>query len=418
MTDGGDAGMATDGADDTGDGGMVPYFCIYGENEQGWVGTKHQCNMEYDLDIVLTIDPPVGDPFEHTLAVIGVQTFDDSTYERPFVMACCTDITQSSGWPYADTCESIHQRACMSDFIEHICAAPGAWLSRAALDHTLQGREAIEAAAAWFDQHRNDCYQHFWLGPDALHAIESCSSELDGLFEHTPWEPGRTWTYEILGVGVASVSNVRVEPRSWSGAKVPQPPPSPAATCSLPDGNNGVAPPFPDTEEMGVLGKPLAPALLHVDGPLLGEEVVSGIGEVGVESQVRWAIDDGGSLSISHWVMTEHAPAEVGTASWSVGVERYELALIGTQRASGMPEGWQIGAESAAFGLMATIEGVATSIHAVNASPLGFQIIAGGSEGCPSKVASCLVSGPFSIAHEDSLGQAWSLDVPSMIWSP
>lgn len=243
----------TDGVVTTGvEGGSVddtaanaPYYCIYNdENPTGLTGVKHQCGLEYDLDITFTVSPPIGSDFQVPLSVSGVQTVsEDSTYEHPYVIACCTDVTDHPDWPFTDSCDYEHHRACLSDFIEHICDAPGVWLERAALDFTGQGREAIESAAEWFSNNRSACHEHFWSGPDSLHTADLCSTDFDGFFDHTPWEPGVSFAYVVGETVIAEASNFVIAPRSSLDEDVPMAPPTPAESCALPDSNNGETPP-------------------------------------------------------------------------------------------------------------------------------------------------------------------------------
>lgn len=413
-------GGASDGAvDESGnEGDAAPHYCIYSNNPNGLEGIRHQCNMEYDLDISFKVTPLIGAPFEKSISISGVQTLNDSTYERPFVMACCTDITEAPGWPYADSCTSAHHRPCFSDFIEHICAAPGDWLERAALEHSFDGKMAIEAASKWFNDHRNDCYQHFWSGPDALDSLSMCSPDLDGKITHTPWKPGKTWSYVIDEQVLATVSDVEIKPTSWLGTAVPHPPPASPATCMLPDQNDSVAPPFPQQSKMGMLVHPVSPAPIGLTGPELAGEVITGAGDLGPESLARWTLDDSGPIVLTSWMMTGSAPTEAGNGSWSVDVEHFTVALIGGLHGDATGGEWEADAETAAFNLGAKVDGVAYSIQAANATPIQLQIVSGGTGGCPTQAASCLFTGPFSIAYQDAIGQDWILDLPSVIWSP
>lgn len=79
-------------------GASVPNYCIYNSDNGGLAGVKHQCNLEYDLDVTFTVTLGDGSSFDVPLSVTGVQTAsDESTYEHPFVMACCTDIRDAPG---------------------------------------------------------------------------------------------------------------------------------------------------------------------------------------------------------------------------------------------------------------------------------------------------------------------------------
>jgi hypothetical protein len=413
-------GAGGEGADET--GAEVPYYCIYNtDNPMGLVGVKHQCGLEYDLEITFTVAPPVGSSFQVPLAVDAVQTVsDDSTYEHPFVMACCTDVTTHADWPFEDSCDYLHHKACLSDFIEHICDAPGVWLEKAAQDHVGQGAEAIEAAADWFKSHRNDCYDHFWTGPDALYTADLCSEDFVGFFDHTPWEPGLTWAYvePITGLTLAEVSDVIVAPRSSLDQVTPKAPPSPAESCELPNSNNGETPPFSLPSTSGSVGSLVAPVSIDVVGPALAQEPITGFGELGTDSVLRWHTSNSNALELERWSMIEDAPTTVGTSSITASVDHFKLDLLGPHSAVEIPRGWQLGAGAALFNLIATVDGEGSNVQATNATPIKLHIVNGGVGACPTHVGSCLVSRPFTIGYEDTLGHAWELDIPTTTWTP
>lgn len=105
-------GVGDDGLDGTGTEGVDTLsFCILGEGDGLLQGIKHQCSIEYDLDIQFTVDPPFGSPFTHTQSITA-QTGNDSTYEHPMVAVCCSDVTDEPDWSIADSCNFPHHRAC------------------------------------------------------------------------------------------------------------------------------------------------------------------------------------------------------------------------------------------------------------------------------------------------------------------
>lgn len=88
-------GVFTSGADGAGvdETGEVPAYCITNDdNPQGLEGVIHLCDITYDLDIELSVDPFFGSNYQEGHSVT-VQTLNmPSTYEHPFVAACCTDV--------------------------------------------------------------------------------------------------------------------------------------------------------------------------------------------------------------------------------------------------------------------------------------------------------------------------------------
>lgn len=417
--DGGGGGddQSSGGVDETGSQ-PPPYYCIYNGDNSGLVGEKHQCNLEYDLDITFTVTPLVGEPFDVPLSAFGVSTVsDESTYEHPFVMACCTDIRDADGWPFADTCDTQHHRACMSDFIQHVCNAPGNWLAATADDFLGDGQEAIQAAAKWLNEHKQECYDHFWLGEDALFNAAYCDPEYDGFFDHTPWEPSETFQYVVFDAVVAEVSNIVVAPRSSLGEHVPLEPPDAAEACSNPGGNDGEAPPLSSLEPVGGELAPVAPAPIEVEGPKLDGEVVRGFGDFGTNSLLQWSRGDGTAV-IERWVMTEAAATTAGTLAVRVDVEHFKLALLRPMKAIASQRGWHLDPGSALFTLSATVDDQGASVQASNSTSIELHTVDRGVGACPTYGGSCLVSGAFTIAYEDELGQQWKLRIPTVTWQP
>jgi hypothetical protein len=405
--------------DDT--AGQAPYYCIYNGDNDGLSGVKHQCSLEYDLDVTFTL-AAFGSSFEVPLSVTGVQTANDSTYEHPFVMACCTDIRDAEGWPFDDSCVTRHHEACMSDFIHHVCKAPGNWLEASAGDFVGGGKEAIDAAAAWLKEHEQECYDHFWLGPDMLFDAAYCSPEYDGFFDHTPWEPSETFQHILpfSNVILAEVSSIVVAPRSSFGQNVPLAPPVPAEECSHPGGNDGEVPPLSTVEPVGESFAPVAPAPIEVVGPMLGEELIGGAGELGTDSVLHWfsSGDGGDALVLERWVMTEAAATTIGTSVIRADVDHFKLALVRPAKAHAVAGGWHIDPGSALFNASATIDGSGSSVQATNSSGIELRMVDGGVDACATHQVSCLVSDPFTITYEDAAEQQWMLKLPAITWQP
>jgi len=385
-----------------------------------WQASSTSAASKYDLDITFTVSPLVGAPFEVPLSATSVQTVsDESTYEHPFVMACCTDIRDAAGWPFADTCGTEHHRACMSDFIQHVCNAPGNWLAATADDFLGNGKEAIEAAAKWLSEHRQECYDHFWEGPDALYDPMYCVPEFDDFFDHTPWAPSETFRYvlPLSNAVLAEVSNIVVAPRSSLGQHVPLEPPGAAEACSHPNGNDGEVPPLSSIEPVGDSFAPVVPAPIEVVGPELAGEIVRGTGDFGTESLLQWS-RNGDMLELERWVMTEAATTTIGTSALRASVEHFELALVRPVKAKMSTSRWHLDPGSARFILGATVEGSGSSVQATNSTSIELHTVEGGVGACPTNAGSCLVSDEFTIAYEDDVGQHWKLSVSIMTWQP
>lgn len=405
------------GVDET--GVQAPNYCIYNNDNSDLAGVKHQCNLEYDLEVTFTVSPLGGADFQVPLSVIGVLTAsDESTYEHPFVMACCTDIRDASGWPFADTCDTYQHKACMSDFIQHVCSAPGNWLAASADDFLGNGKEAIQGAAKWLNDHRQDCYDHFWQGSDSLFDADYCSTEFDGFFDHTPWEPSESFQYTLpLSDAVLfEVSNIVVAPHSSFGQNVPLEPPTPADSCSNPDGNNGEVPPLSTVEPVEESFAPVAPVPIEVIGPALAGELITGTGVFDTGSMLQWTTNRLGALELERWVMTEAGATSVGTSSIRASVDHFKLALVRPVTAKATTSGWHIDPTIARFALSATVDSNGYDVQATNSTSIELHEVTAGEDACPTQFHSCVVTDPFTIVHEDEAGQSWKLSIPAITW--
>lgn len=408
-----------EGVDET--GVTAPYYCIYNDENAGLSGVKHQCNLEYDLDVTFTVTLADGSSFPVPLGVTGVQTAsDESTYQHPFVMACCTDIRDAQGWPFADACGTYQHQACMSDFIQHVCNAPGSWLEAEADDFLGDGKEAIEAAAQWLNDHKQECYDHFWVGPDSLHDAVLCDPQYDGFFDHTPWEPSESFKYvlPLTNLVLAEVSNIVVAPRSSFGEYVPLEPPTPSETCSNPGSNDGEVPPL-SLLGAGVESFTLAaPAPIELEGPELGGSLVHGSGDVGIGSVLEWTVGEASARRLERWVMTEAAATMVGTEWVKADVDHFKLTLVRPVTAKASEARWHVEPDAARFVLVATVDGQGASVQATNATRIELRTVAGGTGPCPTHAGTCMESGPFTITYEDETEQSWMLRVPRLVWQP
>ena len=407
------------GADETaGEGGAG--YCIINDNAPDHLeGIRHQCSMEYDLDIQFELSSSIVGPTTIGLQNTGVQTASEpSTYEHPYVMACCSDIADNPDWPLMDSCATPHHRACVSDFIEHICTAPSAWLNSIADDYILSGREAIEAMATHLAklEVRQDCYDHFWTGPDSIREADYCSSEFDTFFNFTPWHPSFSFTWDAEFFSFTA-SDLSVDPRAFIGDAVPLEPPADSKPCTLPDGNNGEIPPLSGPSGEFFL-TPVGTVPIEVSGPKFKGEVIRGAGAFGPNSSLRWSHTQPGALEIEQWSMSEDASTVIGTSAFAVGVDGFKLDLLGGATAVPVGQGWKISAKSALFNIAATIEGTGASVHATNSADIFLGTIQGGFGTCPINAGSCVVTTGFSIDYEDETGGRWSTIIPSITWHP
>lgn len=417
-----------DGADETGE---EPVYCITNDdNPQGLEGVKHLCDITYDLDIALTVDPFFGSNYSEGHSVVGVQTVaPPSTYEHPFVSACCTDITEHPSWPVADTCALPHQMACMSDLIEHVCHAPGTWLLKLANNGIGigNGEMAIEAAAEDFmygyttdmegNNLRQQCINHFMKGPDDLIEANLCGEDFVGGFDHEPFSPGVSWTY--LG---NTVFDVTITLRSSFATGGVEPPPTPAETCSNPPDNNGEVPPFSHPGSLGGFVVPVDGVPVEVYGPEFDDEYIEGAGDFGTDSRMHRYVKATSpyNLVIDQWVMYEDAASMVGTPSVSATVDGFKLELVGANTgASDGLGGWSIAAGGAIFNLSASIGGLGYSVPTMNDTDIDFHEVSSGADDCPAGLPSpCLVSSAFSIDYTDLDAGVWTLEMPEITWKP
>ena len=386
-------------ADDTGGEPMV-HGCDFKDNSapEGAVLIRHQCSFEYDMELSYEFN---GSPAGH--AVGAVVAVNESSYEHPFVAACCTDVTEYPGYD-GNSCATPHQKACVSDLIEHLCAGPSSWMAEEAVP---LAEPIFDAASIWFNQNRAACYSALWL-QSGLDSMDFCS-EL-GSVELT-WSP--SVSFESL-VNELDNFELTVNLIGLDSNPVLEPPAEPLP-CNPMD-NNGEIPPYSDPGQGGILGTASSNAVVSLTGPQWMGEVMTGQGTFDASSsQLRyeWA---GSDVVLLEWAMFEAGPTTAGTSSISSTVDSFSLRLLQPVVAAANGGLYSVAAGDAHFHMQATVEGVGEFVGASNANTLSVYDVTPGNGGCPSTASACLRSRPFTIGYTDVWSDYWELDVPQLLW--
>ncbi|MCA9706255.1 MAG: hypothetical protein KDK70_10440 [Myxococcales bacterium] len=389
---------------------------------QGLTATKHWCWGEYDIDLTYTISHPLGipDPAQRGIGLTAVSLANDSTYDDPFAMACCSDIT-ATGWaPGDDTCNLPHHRACHSDVVEHVCE-----VARTLLAEDKQGlgacsEDAVEGAIGWLESGgygdpaskgsgEQQCYDFFWLA-QGLASTDYCS-EPPSFFSKVTWAPGKSFS-GCLGSSVVSGLSLTISLYDIH----PTAPPAQAQSCTGPEENDGLPPPLGSLPSESIDALAEHPILVDVVGPDYAGDLVVGAGAFGSSSVMSRHPDVAGDLVIDRWHMIGDEPAWVGTPEFSLEATRFGLSLVGPRVARWEAGHFVLEAGEALFHLQGRIDGVGSAIDAVNATGIDLHALAPGHPGCES-ADGCLVSAPFTIEHVDAFGDAWQLEVGGGHWA-
>lgn len=407
----------TEAADETGDDGGGPPFCL---DKQSSIksGIRHQCGGEYDLTVSFTIDP--GTQSSYTVPLFNnVMPGNESSYEDPFVSVCCSDVTEAPGWcpGGADTCDTVHQRFCYSALVAHICYGVGPWLRTYAIQNDgfndLPGlvREGGDWAAG---DGRQECYDHFWNDPpDEFYEEDFCVAGYDGFFQHTPWEPNKSWS----GL-VGEVRDLKVELRTKAGPTFVIPPPtSGAEECSAaPSGADGI-PPFPESSPpFGAWLTTLDPIPVDAIGPEWNGQQIAGLGLFSTDSLIRAAtVED--DLVIFNWSMVSDGPTTIGTSTAIADVGKFKVELIGQIVAPPRGGGtYFLDSGQAMFNLSADVNGVTSAVQATNATEMALTVVTGGVSACPSWASYCIHTEALTVEYEDPDDDVWELLVDEAWW--
>ena len=378
-------------------------------------GVVQWCNGEYEFDLDFDFNSLIGGNSAQSYSS-QVQTTNDSTYDKPLVAACCTDVTDVPGWaPGDDTCALPHHEACYSDLVQQICNAIPAALADFKSQNALNGDGVIEEARVWFKENRQACYDHFWEGSDNLKGADYCASEFDVFYDHPNWEPGFSASNNLASTSIGNFSiSLKSKLRDSVILTDHQ---EPLESCSGPVDNDGVLPPFSELVPGSIKAFATSNVGLDVSGPKWNGEVISGTADASSESWVGFRAG-ATDLTLDGWSMVEAASANIGTSTVSSKVRKFEVRLVGQHVAPDDGRYFVLAKDEALFALGGVVDNESDYVTTKNSSAIEFYIRRPGSKGCPSATESCLVNKPFRLTYEDMLGQTWEVDVASMTWAP
>lgn len=401
----------TDGDGLIGDG---PVECALKDGTAIQDGVVQWCAATYNVAVNFDFNDVIGGSEPQTLS-IQAQSQSDSTYDKPLVAACCTDVTDVPGWaPGDETCALPHHKACYSDLVEQVCNAIPAALGDFAHDNFLNGQNIIEEAEDWFKNNRQDCYDHFWIGSDNFQGADYCS--FDGAYyDHPAWEPGQTWTNSTAGTSIGNFSIALSSQLAFEAIVTNHQ--EPLESCNGPVDNNGVLPPFSELDPTTVKGFATGAVGIDVSGPKWNDEVISGSARASTESWVGFrpgAVE----LTLDGWSMVEAATTDVGTSTVSGKVRNFEIRLLGQQVVPEQGRYFVLPSGGGLFALGGVVDEESDYVTTTNSTAIEFYLRRPGSKGCPSTTESCLVNKPFRLTYEDLLGQTWEVDVASTTWAP
>ncbi len=378
-------------------------------------GVVQWCNGEYEFDLDFDFNPLVGGNSSENYSS-NVQLVNDSTYDKPLVAACCTDVTDVPGWaPGDDTCALPHHGACYSDLVQQICNAIPAALADFKNEHALNGDGVIEEAREWFKNNRQGCYDHFWEGADSLKSADYCASLFDTFYTHPDWVPGVTFSNNLANTEIGNFSiSLRSKLKDSVIFTAHQ---EPLESCVGPADNDGVLPPFSELVPGSVKAFATGTVGLDVSGPIWDGEVISGTADASSDSWVGFRAG-ATDLTLDGWSMLEAASADIGTSTVSSKVRKFEVRLVGQHVVPEDGRYFVLAKGDGLFALGGVVDEDSDYVTTTNSSAIEFYIRRPGSKGCPSLTESCLVNKPFRLTYEDMLGQTWEVDVASTTWAP
>ncbi|MBP7286281.1 MAG: hypothetical protein KBB21_06680 [Nannocystaceae bacterium] len=371
----------------------------------------------------MTFVPTFGSPFDHAIN-INVNAVNDSSYEHPLVMACCSDQPED----VANTCAMEIHRACYVDLLMQACKAVGPLIQTHSSDQGIgTGAGVMNVAGKDIKQDLvQHCFDSLWYADDSEHPTcqsgglceneDFCGAQFGPAFHHPKWKVPRM--YSLLGMGlrdiefslVSNVQPVAFDPLPEEGV----------VACFSGQGNDGDLPTGATPGDGGGLVSPLVDAPATLVGPLWQGEVIYAAGEFSEASSLTYTFVSATELSIAEWAMVEAAPITAGTSSVTSEVAAFQLQL---GAASTFPKSgstyYTRAAGAVSFILGAEIDGAGSSVVATNKNPVSFYKVKRGASGCPSSAAAgCLGSRAFTLQYDDVTGGHWEVDVPAIVWAP
>lgn len=303
--------------------------------------------------------------------------------------------------------------------MQHICNGIPAALEDFADDNSLNGEAIVNDAVAWFKNHKQDCYDHFWTGSDDLSGADYCAPEFDVFYVHPDWEP----SFSASNALQVSIDNFKIGFDSkLNDSVIFTYHPEDLDPCTGPPDNNGLLPPFSEVEPDTITGFATNVSPIDVSGPSWQGEVISGTVNSSRQSWVGYREDpNANTLTLDGWSLFEDAPANVGTSTVRSEVKRFHIQMLG-RNVVNIPQGaryFTAPQKSLLFALGGVVDDQSDYVTARNNADVEFYLRRPGGNGCSSTTSEpCLVNKPFRLSYTDNLGQHWEVDVASTVWAP
>jgi hypothetical protein len=399
------AGSADDGADTTGGGPHETQSCLVDDDPEGLeLGYRFQCDGQFTIRAELTytggsFDEPVPFTFGHEMG--------DDPYEDPLVMACCRSID-----PAEESCGLPHWKGCAIDLVEQGCLSMGPGIETEANKHSGVVKDKMNQVAKWINSEEGQeaCRQAFFIDTGLRDAEVGCS-------EPDPYTfiEGAQW---VADHGVSDVSPVTL---TVSSVEIfdffPDPwfePDDDPVQCSSDDFNNMIF--FAQTGDgPGDTKVELDAGSMILSGSVDGQHV-GGDGDLlgtlngctGDEcSHMAFAMQSTGIASLNELVAISSAPADVGTSTETIALDRFRVELWET--AIGSHTSFTrvvIPAGKAQFIVSTSSDNACYGVIGVNETQIQLQ-----------KVRDTYwSSSSFTILHYDGDNEPWELVVMPSRW--
>lgn len=392
------------GADTTGGGPHETPGCLVDDDPEGLeYGYRFQCDGSFTVRAQFTYTG--GDPFDEPQDFIFGQEFGEDSYEAPLVMACCRAVNAEN-----EECDEPHFKACTVDLIEQGCRSIGPKIATEANNHSGIVKDKMNQLAKWVNEHQEDCRDAFFVDTGLRDADYGCGEpDPESFLDDAQW---------VANTGVSGVSAITLTiedpelfdyyPDPWHEMGIEP------AQCASDNYNNDIF--FVETGA----GPGDTKLLLDAGSMTLTGEVsnqpVEGDGELRGTlngctgdkcSAMAFGMQSNGAVTFDQFLAMSHAPADVGTSSQTVSLDRFRVELW--ESALGSHTNYTnvvIPPLKAQFIVSTTAEDACYGVIGVNETQIVLQKIRN----------QYWSASTFTIVYEDEANETWDLVMMPSRW--
>jgi len=380
--------------------------CLYAP-ESPYQAIQHQCGGFGIAKVEFTIEdlPGYNGTYPASTYTFFGPPYDDESYEKPKVMACCNPAHDSE----ALLTEQPTYLACYHDLVENGCLSIWANLKKMKDEAPLLAGPQIQDLIDWVASHQQECFEEFWIASGA--SAWTPEDEFDNLEIDHVWElpssAETSWIKDIkFEMENAVVNDVYIpsDPGEW-------------IACDSQRDNNDITFLKGDPGDGNVFGLYYGDVSLAGPGtpPFSGSSDFTSIGDSCIYcSMISTSEETDDSVLIYSMTLDTTDTAMVTDGTTSVVVDRARIALYEPVEAVEVGSlYYEIPAGGATFVFSASVAGVNTIEMAVNSAVIEIEM-----ESLLTSPGYTWTVSPFSFTYTDDNEDEWTLETGTLFFTP